>query len=144
MVDMAIEHERFLRVAYGRTLEAAHRAFRGWHECKRADAIGEMVAKMWDQWSRLLLRGRDPERMTGTLIRWAILWVRYDRRIAGRVQGIDVYDYRARMTRHDLDGQGRPHPADRSDRQNGWIDWHGAQVDDDPATWAEARESLGL
>ena len=73
-----------------------------------------MVAKMWDQWSRLLVQGKDPERMVKTLIKWAILWVRYDRKVAGRASGIDVYDYRAGMTRQDLDGQGRPHPTQRA------------------------------
>src|SRR5262245_4857560 len=129
MVNWAVEQERFERVAYRRTLEAARRAFRGWHPRKRDDAVGEMMGKMWDQWSRLLLRGKDPERMLGRLIRWAIWWVRYDRRIAGRARSYDVFDYRARMKRHDLDGQGRAHPADRSDRSNHWIEWDGARLD---------------
>ena len=62
MLDWAIEHERFERVAYGRTLKAAGSAFKGWHERKREDAVAEMVAKMWDQWSRLLTRARTPSR----------------------------------------------------------------------------------
>ena len=144
MLDWAVEHERFERVAYRRTLDAAKRAFKGWHERKRDDAVSEMVAKMWDQWSRLLVRGKDPERMVKSLIKWAILWVRYDRKVAGRARGIDVYDYRAGMTRQDLDGQGRPHPSERGDRQNGWIDWRGVRLDDDPALWAEAKDELGL
>src|SRR3954464_15757977 len=95
MLDRTIEHERFERVAYRRTLEAARTAFKGWHERKRDDAIGEMMVKMWDQWIRLVERGNDPERMTGRLIQWAILWVRYDRRVAGRARSYDVFDYRA-------------------------------------------------
>jgi hypothetical protein len=144
VVDWAVEKERFERVAYRRTLGAARRAFRGWHPRKRDDAVAEMVAKLWDQWSQLLQRGKDPERMTGRLIRWAILWVRYDRRIAGRAPSYDVFDYRAGMTRHDLDGQGRAQPADRSDRNNHWIEWCGVRLDDDPARWAAARDGLGL
>ena len=27
------------------------------------------------------------------------------------------------MTRQDMDGQGKAHPAERSARINGWIDW---------------------
>jgi hypothetical protein len=144
MLDWTIEHERFERVAYRRALEAAERAFRGWHERKRDDAMGEMMAKMWDQWSRLLQRGKDPEPMLGTLIKWAILWVRYDRRVAGRSRSYDVMDYRARMSRQDLDGQGRPHPSERGVRENHWIDWKGVAINDDPAMWAEARDVLGV
>jgi hypothetical protein len=144
MLDWTIEHKRFERVAYRRTLEAAKAAFKGWHERKRDDAIGEMMLKMWDQWSRLLKRGKDPERMIGTLIKWAILWVRYDRKVAGRAQSYDVFDYRAKMNRQDLDSQGRPHPTERGDRGNHWIDWRGVKLDDDPAFWAEAKDSLGL
>ena len=143
-MDWAIEHERFERVAYRRTLEAAGAAFKGWHERKREDAIGEMMAKMWDQWSRLLKRGKDPERMVGTLLKWAILWVRYDRKVAGRARSYDVFDYRAGMNRQDLDSQGRPHPTERGARENHWIDWRGVGLDDDPALWAEAKDSLGL
>jgi hypothetical protein len=144
MSDWAVEQDRFVQVAYHRTLAAARKAFHRWHSRTRDDAIAECVAKMWDQWSRLLLRGKDPERMTGTLIKWAVLWVKYDRRIAGRARNIDVFDFRSRMRRQDLDAQGRPHPSDRSDRENGWIDWDRIQANDDPAAWAEAKDSLGL
>jgi hypothetical protein len=144
MLDWTIEKERFERVAYRRTLDAARAAFRRWHSGKRDDAVAEMVGKMWDQWSRLLVNGKDPERMLGTLIKWAIWWVRYDRKIAGRARSFDVFDYRAGMKRQDLDSQGRPHPAERSDRNNHWIDWRGVRLDDDPAAWAEAREGFGL
>ena len=48
------EHERFMTVAYDRTMKAAKRAFYGWHGPKQDDAIAECMAKMWDQWSRLL------------------------------------------------------------------------------------------
>ena len=143
-MDWAIEQKRFERVAYHRTLDAARKAFRRWHSRTKDDAVAEMMGKMWDQWSRLHLRGKDPERMVGTLIKWAILWVKYDRRIAGRARCFDVMDYRAGMKRQDLDAQGRPHPSDRSARENSWIDWDGPKVDDDPAAWAEAKDALGL
>ncbi len=116
-MDWAVEHERFERVAYRRTLDAARTAFKKWHERKRDDAIAEMVAKMWDQWIRLVERGKDPERMLGTLIKWAILWVRYDRKIAGRARSYDVFDYRAGMRRQDLDSQGRPHQPTAATRR---------------------------
>ena len=77
--------------------------------------------------------------MIGPLIHWAKMWVRYDRKIAGRARSYDVFDYRAGMTRQDLDGQGRPHPAERGDRENHWIDWGSVKSDDDPALWAEAK-----
>jgi hypothetical protein len=57
------EQQRFMAVAYSRTITAAKRAFYGWSPSKRPDAIAECVAKMWDSWSRLLLRGQDPQRM---------------------------------------------------------------------------------
>ena len=143
MPDWSLEHERFERVAYRRAFRAAETAFKKWHSRKRDGAIAEMMAKIWDQWSRLLQRGKDPEPMTGTLIKWAILFVRYDRKVAGRARSYDVFDYRAGMRRQDLDGQGRPHPAERGDRDH-WIDWQKAIFDDDPAFHAEVRDLLGV
>ena len=52
--------ERFVEVAYPRTLKAAHKAFKSWHEPKRQDAVQECMAKMWDQWVRLVNRGKKP------------------------------------------------------------------------------------
>jgi hypothetical protein len=49
-LNWEVEHERFMAVAYTRTLKAAKRAFYGWHNRKRDDAIQECLAKMWDQW----------------------------------------------------------------------------------------------
>ncbi len=46
MLDWACEHERFERVAYQRTLNAAGSAFKKWHDRKREDAVAEMVGKM--------------------------------------------------------------------------------------------------
>ena len=143
MLDWAIEHERFNRVAYRRTLDAAKRAFKGWHERKRSDAVAEMVAKMWDQWSRLLVRGKDPERMVKTLIKWAVLWVRYDRKVAGRAPHPDVYDYRAGMKRQQLDVQGKASPTDRSDPNNDWIDW-AVRTCDDPSEWVAALDLFDM
>jgi hypothetical protein len=61
-LDWEAEHVRFMTVAYARTVTSAKRAFWGWHSRKKDDAIQECLAKRWDQWSRLLLRGRDPNR----------------------------------------------------------------------------------
>jgi hypothetical protein len=143
-MNWAIEHKRFMEVAYRRTLRAARKAFRGWHSRKRDDAIAEMLAKVWATWVYNLEKGKDPVALLGPNIHFAILWVRYDRRIAGRARNIDVFDYRSRMNRQDLDPQGRPHPSERGATENGWIDWWAVRRDDDPAAWAEARDELGL
>jgi hypothetical protein len=143
-IDWEFEKQRFKRVAYRRTVAAAHDAFRKWHRRKRDDAVAEMVGKMWDQWARLLMRGKDPEPMLWRLIYWARMWVRYDRKIAGRGRSPDVFDHRAKMTRQDLDGQGKAHPAERSARINGWIDWAVDARADDPSELAAALEQLGL
>jgi hypothetical protein len=60
MTTIEVAQERFIEVAYPSTLRAAHRAFKSWHERKRADAIQECIAKMWDQWIRLVNRGAQP------------------------------------------------------------------------------------
>lgn len=60
-VDWQAEQDRFMAVAYERTMAAARRAFKRWHEWKRDDAIQECQARMWDSWSRLVQRGGDPE-----------------------------------------------------------------------------------
>jgi hypothetical protein len=144
MVDWSIEHRRFERLAYRWALAAAKRAFRKWHERKRDDAVAEMVAKVWATWRFNVEKGKDPVALLGANIHWAILWVRYDRRIVGRARSIDVFDYRAQMKRQNLDGQGRPHPTERGIRENHWIDWRGVGIDDDPARWAEARDLMGV
>jgi hypothetical protein len=137
------EQQRFMEVAYLATQKAAKRAFWHWREHKRDDAIQECHAKMWDQWSRLLLRGRDPEPMLGCLIKYALLWVRYDRRIAGRARTLDVYDYRAGFAQQFLSDQGVASPADRSDAENPWIEFN-VQSGDDPSDLACALESSGV
>ena len=72
------------------------------------------------------------------------MWVRYDRKIAGRGRGIDVFDYRANMTRQDLDGQGKAHPSERSDRINGWLDWGIDASADHPAELVAALDAVGI
>jgi hypothetical protein len=142
-MNWSIEQERFERVAYHRTLGAARRAFRGWHSRKREDAIQECLAKMWDSWSRLLLRGKNPEPMLGGLIKYALLWVRYDRRISGRARTPDLFDYRSGFKQQMLSDQGGACPSDRADPENPWINWdlHGG---DDPADLAAALETTGV
>jgi hypothetical protein len=144
MTDWTIEQERFEKLAYQRAMNAARRAFKSWHERKRDDAVAEMVGKVWATWRFNVEKGKDPVALLSANIHWAILFVRYDRRIAGRARGFDVFDYRAKMTRQDLDSQGRPHPTERGVRENYWIDWHGVAIYDDPAAWAEAKDGLGL
>ncbi len=136
--------ERFVQVAYPTTLRAAQRAFKSWHERKRADAIQECMAKMWDQWVRLADRGKNPEPMLNGLIKFAILWVKFDRRIAGRARNIDVTDFRAHMKQQELNGKGVVSPTDRSDKMNGWIDWTLKAKTDDPALLASALEEAGI
>ena len=70
MLNMVVEKERFERVAYRRTLGAAWKAFKKWHWRKRDHAVAEMMGKMWDQWIRLVKRGKDPEPKLGALIQW--------------------------------------------------------------------------
>src|SRR3954453_22958798 len=142
-IDWEFEKRRFTEVAYERTMAAAHAAFRKWHRRKRDDAVAEMIGKMWDQWARLLLRGKDPEPMLWPLIHWAKMWVRYDRKIAGRGRNPDVFDYRSNITRQDMDGKGKAHPSERSARINGLIEW-GLSDGDDPAELVAALEDVGL
>src|SRR5947209_19992158 len=115
-INWTQEQGRFMAVAFKRTEAAAHAAFRDWHRRKRDDAVAEMVGKMWDQWARLLMRGKDPEPMLGPLIHWAKMWVRHDRRLSGRPSNIDIQDYRAGMTRHLMDERGKLRPHERSAR----------------------------
>ena len=53
--------ERFVEVAYPRALREAHKAFKSFHERKRGCCQQECLAKIWDQWIRLVNRGRNPE-----------------------------------------------------------------------------------
>ena len=54
---METEQNKFMRLAYSRTLAAARKAFRSWHSRKKEDAIQETLTKIWDQWIRLVQRG---------------------------------------------------------------------------------------
>ena len=144
MMTITVAQERFVEVAYPTTLRAAQRAFKSWHEPKRQDAVQECLAKMWDQWVRLVNRGRNPEPMLNGLIRYAIMWVRYDRRLSGRSRNIDLMDYRAGMKQQKLSGKGEASPSDRSDKNNGWIDWAVCARSDDPTLLAIALEEVGL
>src|SRR3954449_13015096 len=141
--DWRAEQDRFMALAYTRCERAARRAFKGWHERKRDDAVQEAVGKMWYQWRCCLEKGKDPAGMIGPLFHWAVMFVRYDRRIAGRAPSYDVYDYRAGMTRQDMDGQGKASPAERSARINNWIEWR-LGTGEDPAALSAALEGAGM
>ena len=144
MMTITVAQERFVEVAYPKALKAAHKAFRSWHERKRQDSIQESVAKLWDEWICLVNRGRNPEPLLNGLIKYAILWVKYDRRLSGRSRNIDVTDYRSGMKQQELNGKGEACPTDRSDKMNGWIDWTVKAKADDPALLASALEEVGL
>jgi hypothetical protein len=142
-IDWEQEQQRFMAVAFERTQKAAKRAFRGWPSWKRADAEAEFMGKVWDQWSRLVERGKNPEPLLYALIWWAKKWVSYDRKIGGRSRMFDIFDYRANMKRQLLSEQGQPSPSDRSDPANPWIDW-GLSAGDNPADLAAALETTGI
>ena len=144
MNTIEVAQERFVEVAYPRALKAAHKAFKYFHERKRQDSVQECLAKLWQEWVLLANRGRNPEPLLNGLIKYAILWVRYDRRIAGRARNIDVTDYRSGMKQQELNGKGEASPTDRSDQMNGWIDWTVKAKTDDPALLASALEQVGL
>jgi hypothetical protein len=143
-IDWTAEQERFMTLAYTRCERAALTAFKKWHERKKDDAVQEALSKLWYQWRCCLEKGKDPAGMIGPLIHWAIMFVRYDRRIAGRAPCYDVYDYRAGMVRHLMDGRGKLEPHERSDRVNGFIDWSPEAGSDDPAELASALEQAGM
>jgi hypothetical protein len=132
-----------MRLAYDRTVKVARKTFRRWHESKRDDAVQEAVTKMWDQWTRLAQRGGNPEPIIGGLIHYAIMFVKYDRKVSGRSRQFDVFDYRAGMKRQRLSGQGNASPTDRSDPANNWINWR-LESGDDPARLVGAVDALGL
>ncbi len=135
--------ERFVQVAYPRALKAAHKAFKSWHERKRQDAVQECLSKLWQEWVLLASR-RDPEPLLSGLIKYAILWVKYDRRISGRARNIDVTDYRSGMKQQEISGRGEVNPTDRCDRMNSWINWTVKAKTDDPSELASALEEVGI
>jgi hypothetical protein len=140
---MESEQDRFMRRAYARTLATARKAFRSWHVRKHEDAIQETLTKMLDQWIRLVQRGGNPEPIIGGMIRYALMFVRYDRKVVGRARQPDVFDYRSPLKQQHLDAQGYASPSDRSDANNGWLDWRTASGDD-PADVVMALEATGL
>ena len=142
-IEWREEQRRFMSLAYHRAECAARRAFKTWHFRKREDAIAEMIGKVWATWVYNVEKGKDPVALLGPNIHWAILWVRYDRKLAGRARSFDVEDYRANMTRQDMDCQGKARPSERSARINGWIEW-GLSDGDDPAELVAALEAVGL
>jgi hypothetical protein len=140
---METEQDKFMSLAYTRTVAAARKAFRSWHTRKREDAIQETLTKMWDQWIRLVGRGGNPETIIVGMSHHAVMFVRYDRKVAGRARRPDVFDYRSPLKQQRLDAQGCASPTDRSDAINGWIDWRLASGDD-PAEVVAALEVTGL
>jgi hypothetical protein len=139
-----IAHARFMAIAYGPSVKFASRTFKNWPPQKRDDAQAEFMAKMWDQWSRLEQRGKDPVPMLKPLLHWAKRWVEYDRRLSGRARNIDIQDYRAGMTQHLMSSRGEISPHDRSSRMNSFLDFNPSSRVDDPSELASALESTGI
>jgi hypothetical protein len=142
-INWQVEHETYLSHAFPAAQKAALRAFWHWREDKRTEAIQEAHAKMWDQWSRLLLRGKRPETMIGSLIKFAILWVRYDRKLGGRARTPDVFDFRSGFKQQLLGDDGQACPSDRADAANPWINWD-VSSGDSPSDLAAALEETGI
>jgi hypothetical protein len=143
-INWKVEHERFMSVAYDKAMRAAKRAFRGWPESKRDDAEAEYMGKVWDQWWRVVERGKDPVPLLYPFLHWAKRWVQFDRRLSGRPRNLDIQDYRAGMTQHLMTGRGKLEPHDRSDRRNDFMDWTGAARTDDPSALAAALETSDI
>jgi hypothetical protein len=142
-INWNVEHATYLTHAFPAAQKAALRAFWHWRQDKRDDAIQECHAKMWDQWSRLLLRGKRPEKMIGSLIKFAILWVRYDRKLSGRARMPDVYDFRSGFKQQQFSDDGQASPTDRADPMNPWINWE-VQTGDNPPDLAAALQTTGV
>jgi hypothetical protein len=143
-IDWQAEHARFMATVYEPARRAAQRAFRRWPERKRDDAEAEFMGKVWDQWKRLLERGKDPVPLLYPLLFWAKQWCYQDRRLSGRPRNIDIQDYRSKMIAHLMDGRGKLEPHDRSARINEFLDWTGTARTDDPSELAAALAETGL
>ena len=104
-VNWEQEHKRFMDVAYPRTLKAAKRAFSGWHDSKQTILSPAALGKCGTS-GVCCSSGHDPEPMISALIRFAIIWVRYDRKTRDWARNPDVYDYRSHMQRQLLSEQG--------------------------------------
>ena len=91
--------------------------------------------KMWDQWIRLVQRGGDPEPIIGGMIYHALMFVRYDRKVAGRARRPDVFDYRSGLKQQRLNGQGYASPSDGVTRRTAGSTggWHPAMTP--PKLW---------
>ena len=143
MINWSVEHEKFLTLALPAAHKAALGTFWNWRRDKRDDAVQECLAKMWDSWSRARLRGKNPEKMIGSLINFALLWVKYDRKIGGRARSFDVYDYRAGFKQQQFSDDGQASPTDRADPMNPWINWE-VSSGDNPSDLAAALEQTGI
>ena len=118
------EHKRFMTVAYDRTKKAAKRAFWDGTIANALMPSPSASARCGISGQGSFCRGRNPEPMTSALIKYALLCVRYDRKIGGRARNLDVYDFKATMNRQILSDQGKPAPTERSSAENTWINWH--------------------
>jgi hypothetical protein len=143
-IDWASEQATFERLAYQPAMRAAQRAFKHFPPQKQDDAIGEFMAKMWDQWRHYRENGKDPSTMVYPFIKWAKLWVSYDRKIAGRARSFDVQDYRAGMTDNTIDRHGVLKPRDRSARTNLFLDWNASSKSDNPSKLACELEQFNI
>jgi hypothetical protein len=99
------EQQRFMAVAYGPGLQAAGRAFKRWEPRKREDAQAEFMAKLWDQWKRLLDRGKDPAPLLYPLRHWAKQWC-YQGAVR-RARNIGIRTTRGWSAPHGRSGQAR-------------------------------------
>jgi hypothetical protein len=144
VIDWNLEHKKYVTLALPAARKAAMRAFWHYREHKREEAIQECLSKVWDSWSRCVLHhGKRPETMIGSLIKFAILWVRYDRRIAGRARTPDVFDFRSGFKQQLLGDDGQACPSDRADAANAWINWE-VSSGDSPLDLAAALEETGI
>src|SRR5262249_40323749 len=139
------EQQRFMEVAYERTLRAAKRAFWHWRENNRDDAIQCRLAQMWLQWLRIVGSGRRPESMLGCLIKYACLHVRYDRPVSimERARTPGVFDFRSGLKRQLLSDHEGAAPTDRSDPANQWTNWS-VPSGDNPLELVIALEQTGV
>ena len=102
------EHERFMTVAYPRIVKAARRAFWHWKSTSAQRLSRNASGRMG-----LLATGNssgivpDPEPMLA-IIKFASLWVRYDRKIAGRARTPEVFDYRSASSSSFSDRSSQP------------------------------------
>ena len=75
------EHERFMTVAYDRTMTAAKRAFYGWHTPKKDDAVAECMARCGISGQGFSMRGQES--------RTHALWIDQVRHPLGQIRPPD-------------------------------------------------------